>query len=145
LRTYVEERGFDSLLFAGEQIVSELVGNAVLHAGGRIHLRFATDVDGVLITVSDDSPVTPELKAFSPQATTGRGIRILHALASDYGVDARAGGKSIWARLSMTDARADEQLADVFAADLRWDDLEQPVAGAESGSPVSADERKDLA
>jgi two-component sensor histidine kinase len=82
----------DSLL-----VVSELVGNAVQHAQppmagvpGRIGLRWrVVDRHVVRTHVTHAGAANgPQLRSPSPSETTGRGLVIVNAVASDWGVSA---------------------------------------------------------
>ena len=79
-------------------LVSEVVTNAILHARTTVTLTVDVDDDVVRITVRDGSPARPQLHAFAPTSTTGRGLRLLDRLARRWGVDADpvTGGKIVW-------------------------------------------------
>jgi anti-sigma regulatory factor (Ser/Thr protein kinase) len=120
VRDYLRENGRSELAENAELLVSELVGNVVLHVGGTVAVRAHAADDEVLIEVSDDSPVPPVLRAFSSTASTGRGMRLVHSLAAEHGVRARTTGKTIWARVTVaTLARGDGDLAEAFA-EVDW-------------------------
>lgn len=83
-------------------LTSELVTNAVRYGGSRATL-VARRPGGVLrIAVEDDSPELPE-EGLSPpfSAESGRGIMLVSALASRWGVESRPGGKSVWFELDV--------------------------------------------
>lgn len=78
-------------------LVSELVTNAVVHA--RTETRVSARVqDGMIsVAVGDDDPHhAPELVARGSSAVTGRGVRMVNALASDWGVDLGETSKVVW-------------------------------------------------
>ncbi len=79
-------------------LVSEVVTNAILHARTTVTLTVDVGDDVVRITVRDGSPARPQLHAFAPTSTTGRGLRLLDRLARRWGVDADpvTGGKIVW-------------------------------------------------
>lgn len=77
-------------------LVSEVVANAVLHAGTPVTLRCLGGPDGALIEVADGSPVTPSTRSQAGEATTGRGMRLVEDLATDSGVELREDGKVVW-------------------------------------------------
>jgi anti-sigma regulatory factor (Ser/Thr protein kinase) len=80
-----------------ELMASELLTNAVLHAQGGIRLVLAVDDDVVRVEVRDESPGQPLLRCPPGDATSGRGIGIVDALASRWGVEpVPGGGKSVW-------------------------------------------------
>lgn len=88
---------------AATLVVAELASNAALH--GRVPGRdFALwlvcdDAGGcVRIEVSDTHPAHPARLMPTPQEDTGRGLVLVDALASRWGVRDRVGpGKTVWA------------------------------------------------
>lgn len=86
---------------AATLLVSELVGNVVLHARSDIEVELLDGPDGPVLVVSDDSPVLPVVRRHSREAATGRGLWLLEQYSSAHGVDlSRPGpGKSVWAVL----------------------------------------------
>lgn len=83
-------------------LTSELVTNAVRYGGSRATLE-ARKPGGVLrIAVEDDSPELPE-EGLAPKfsAESGRGIMLVDALASRWGVEKRPGGKAVWFELDL--------------------------------------------
>ncbi len=84
-------------------LVSELATNCALHAGTAFTVRLRLDDDGVRVEVADRSARLPQLRSFGPGATTGRGLQLVAALAADWGVEAAAGGKTVWVRLEGSD------------------------------------------
>jgi hypothetical protein len=54
---------------------------------------------GVHLSVRDASPARPIVRDDSPSATSGRGLRLIAALASEWGVELEADGKTVWAVL----------------------------------------------
>ena len=77
-------------------MVSELVTNVGLHARTEAFVR-VTLRDGCLrVEVSDHSAVPIQVRPHAPGAETGRGLRIVEALAEDWGVRADDGGKTVW-------------------------------------------------
>lgn len=82
-----------------ELLTTELVTNALLHAGTTMTLRAERSGAGVRLEVEDGSAVVPVRRLYSPTATTGRGTRLLDALADEWGWHATAAGKVTWARV----------------------------------------------
>lgn len=81
-------------------LTSELVTNAVLYGqselGARIELRISFTPAMVRIGVHDQSPAPPVAQSVSPDATSGRGLDLVDAVSSAWGVDATDGGKEVW-------------------------------------------------
>lgn len=82
-------------------VISELVGNAITHAAdsGELDVVWQLEGDTVTVRVSDDSTDLPQLKHVDASATNGRGLAIVAAIAQDWGVHRRRGGKQVWARV----------------------------------------------
>lgn len=87
-------------------VLSELLSNAVLHAGTPLRAVISPSASGgLLIEVYDESPlpVRPALpSAGELPAATGRGLAVVAALASDWGWSATPGnGKVVWAEVGL--------------------------------------------
>ncbi|MEO3887801.1 ATP-binding protein [Nonomuraea sp. B5E05] len=88
--------GHDDLIDDCLIIVSELVTNAVLYGGSAYALRLE-DRDGrVYGEVFDPGDGVPRPRSPGPDAPSGRGLRIVAAIADDWGVRAADGGKVVW-------------------------------------------------
>ncbi len=80
-----------------ELMASELLTNAVLHSEGEIRLLLSVDHDLIRVEVTDESFAQPLLRHPPADATSGRGIEIVDALASRWGAEEMpGGGKSVW-------------------------------------------------
>lgn len=82
-----------------ELLVSELVTNAVLHARGEVSLRVAHAPGRVRVEVAGQSGGMPMLLRRTTQATTGRGLVLVDALAAAWGVEDAGTGKAVWFEL----------------------------------------------
>ncbi|MER5193255.1 SpoIIE family protein phosphatase [Streptomyces sp. NPDC002755] len=102
-------------------VVSELVTNAVVHAGTDVELACRLEEDpehpghpggcrAVVVEVSDHHPSrAPRDGTAEPSYGTpeyGRGLRLVAALADAWGVTYRRGTKTVWARLLPTVAES---------------------------------------
>ena len=78
-------------------LVSELVTNAVIHAGSDVEIAVRLLNDAVRIEVVDTAPVTA-LQPSSPEDEdeSGRGLLLVETLASSWGVEPLESGKSVW-------------------------------------------------
>lgn len=78
-------------------VLSEVVSNAVVHAGSAPEIAVRL-LDGFLrVEVGDDSDVLPEMRAADPSAVSGRGMAIIESEATRWGVERRpGGGKTVW-------------------------------------------------
>ena len=79
-----------------ELLVSELVTNAIQHAGGEIRLRLQRDGNGLLCEVCDQTRTPPELQELSATAERGRGILLVNELSRKWGHRRTASGKIVW-------------------------------------------------
>ena len=112
-------------------IVSELVANAVLHAGGPIALRVRWVGDGrscLRLEVSDGSPSPPVERHYGTGAATGRGLSLVARLAVRWGFDLATdgSGKVVWAEVDVTDRTPAAHDGRVL---LRPDRSSAPVVG----------------
>ncbi|MFR0352533.1 SpoIIE family protein phosphatase [Streptomyces sediminimaris] len=87
-------------------VVSELVTNAVVHAGTEVtlELRLEQGAGALVVEVSDHHPsrAPRDAEAEAPYETPeyGRGLRLVATLAESWGVSFRRGTKTVWARLT---------------------------------------------
>lgn len=78
-------------------MVSELVTNAILHGRSDARVRVAAGADGVLrVEVSDDNSRHPEPVSQDHGALDGRGLLIVDALSTQWGVRDEDIGKTVW-------------------------------------------------
>lgn len=80
-------------------VANELVANAIAHAEGSICLSMEIRVDCVRVAVTDEGTELPVLRESNPTAESGRGLSIVNALATRWGVDPAGHGKSVWFEL----------------------------------------------
>ncbi|MEU4216838.1 ATPase [Actinoplanes sp. NPDC026623] len=92
-----------ALIDPASLICSELISNAVHHAGTMMQLRMSLSAAYLLIAVRDGSPVEPHLSGPVPDVTTvrGRGLHIIAATAHSWGSVPATDGKVVWASLSI--------------------------------------------
>jgi anti-sigma regulatory factor (Ser/Thr protein kinase) len=88
-------------------VATELVANVVDHAGTPCTLTVGVDGDGLLIEVRDFYPCPlPEPRPVDPYGPRGRGLLVVAAVSSRWGVTPFSDGKSVWALLSGLASRA---------------------------------------
>lgn len=132
LREALRATDRDDLLDAAEIAVSEVVTNATLHAHTRMELWVGVAEHEVCVEVLDFNPVLPEQRDYDLQATTGRGMGLVSALASACGVHSLGeGGKVVWFCVSGASGATDPE--DLLAG---WDIDEPPEL---AGAPDTAD------
>jgi anti-sigma regulatory factor (Ser/Thr protein kinase) len=118
-RDVLVEWGYERLADDVQLCVSELITNAVRHAGTELVLRLLLDAQ-LTVEVRDAAPElgAPAPKpADDPLATSGRGLHIVAAVSSDWGVTRVAGGKAVWFTLPLPDVHSAD--AHVFEIDER--------------------------
>lgn len=86
-----------------ELVVSELVGNAVRHAGTEttLELEIAYSAPSVRVSVADGSSVRPMIRELQPENETGRGMYLVQALSERWGTEHHRGGKRVWVELTV--------------------------------------------
>jgi len=97
--------GLARLVADAELGVSELIANAVRYARTEVTLTVSAG-EQVTIAVLDGEPrLSRPVPPIGEDmlAESGRGLRIVAAVADDWGVEARAGGKSVWFSLALPD------------------------------------------
>jgi anti-sigma regulatory factor (Ser/Thr protein kinase) len=81
-------------------IVTELAANAVMHARSPFWVAVREEGPTVHIRVGDRSPVAPEMRDQSSVRSSGRGLRLIAALATRWGVEFERDGKVVWVELN---------------------------------------------
>lgn len=133
-------------------LTSELVTNAVVHAGTRVRITCRLVEDGIEVIVSDGHPAgtvpEPPLGGHVPaDRTSGRGLLLPSALASAWGITYGHSAKAVWFRLRLAGAATGPGLAgggagpdgalaglDTFAAAVGRDGaLPRPATPGEPG------------
>jgi serine/threonine-protein kinase RsbW len=90
-----------------ELLAGEVLANAVVHGprGGRIWVEASREGSEVRVAVRDQSTDLPRLNHASPTALGGRGVALVDALASRWGVEQHDGdGKTVWFTLDLDPA-----------------------------------------
>jgi hypothetical protein len=78
-------------------LVSELVTNACLHAGGPQELMLNYTPERLRIEVTDASPVPPRPRPRGPAGRPGgNGLVVVERLARTWGSTRRGAGKAVW-------------------------------------------------
>lgn len=103
VRRWVAEVASDWKLAEVETLVllaSELSTNAVLHARTDYEIRLVlTDSDTIRMEVADHNSRLPSVASVPTDATSGRGLLIVQALASSWGIEHHPEGKTVWFEL----------------------------------------------
>ncbi len=112
--------GDDAMLVA-----SELVTNAVVHAGTEVRLtyRLEPETGALVIEVADHHPSRaprdgePEPPSARDAPEYGRGLRLVAALCESWGITYRPGSKTVWARLPADPEHAAGERTDPYAGE----------------------------
>lgn len=101
VREFCFSRGLSAVAHDAELLTSEVVSNAVRYSDGLLTILIVRANDSVAVTVSDNNAAVPEVPVVMPGVLTesGRGLRVLNALAGDWGIAPGRNGKTVWFRL----------------------------------------------
>jgi anti-sigma regulatory factor (Ser/Thr protein kinase) len=84
-------------------LVTELVTNAVLHAGTQIVVVVDHAPGSFKVRVCDNSDVRLVARPLEPTAATGRGLLLVQQLATTWGVNSSQRGKEVWCEIQFPD------------------------------------------
>ena len=92
---------------AVELMVSELATNCVLHTNSSFQITIQEGRDEVRVEATDQDRAEPQLQSPGPSDPHGRGLRIIDALAADWGVDLQdRRSKVVWFTVPVQDRPA---------------------------------------
>ena len=100
VRQALTDAGRADLLDDAELLTSEVVTNAVVHAGTEVGVVVHVRDSGLRVEVVDRSPHLPLLRRYTTLSGTGRGLRMLEQLVDRWGVLMSEGSKTVWFELS---------------------------------------------
>ncbi|WP_123389986.1 SpoIIE family protein phosphatase [Nocardioides aurantiacus] len=78
-------------------LITELVTNALVHTEGPARLELRRHEGAVRVMVTDSLSKVPRPRAVDSDATGGRGLLVVGALSTEWGVEPRGEGKTVWA------------------------------------------------
>ena len=87
-------------------VVTELVANAVRHAGTVFRVRLELRRSGVRVEVTDGSDWSGAASAPGPLPEHGRGLALVRAIATKHGVKVLKRGKTVWAEFKAAPDRS---------------------------------------
>ncbi|MEU6869519.1 SpoIIE family protein phosphatase [Streptomyces sp. NPDC046751] len=99
----LSEWGLEELVFTTELVLSELVTNAIRHAGGPVEVRLIR-AGQLTCEVSDPSATQPRMRRALLTDEGGRGLYLVAQLTSRWGSRYTRHGKTIWAEQPLPDA-----------------------------------------
>jgi anti-sigma regulatory factor (Ser/Thr protein kinase) len=101
LRGQLHSWGLSGLADCAVLVLSELLTNALEHAGASAHplrTRVIREGDTVRIEVHDSGGGRPQLRSAAAEDEDGRGLALVEALTRGrWGVSREGGGKTVWA------------------------------------------------
>ncbi|WP_233526458.1 ATP-binding SpoIIE family protein phosphatase [Actinomadura spongiicola] len=106
VRDRLSRWGLDDLAHPTMLLASELVTNAIQHAGGRIRLRLIRE-GGLVCEVFDSSDGRPRVRhrEDGDMKESGRGLHVVGRLAQRWGVRRTAEGKVVWCEQELPRSR----------------------------------------
>ncbi|CAN5191833.1 hypothetical protein BH24ACT1_BH24ACT1_03640 [soil metagenome] len=132
----------DALEYVVTLLVSELVANAVLHAGTELDVVLRRPEGGVRVEVHDRDHRLPTRKHYSITATTGRGLALVEELARDWGAEATPEGKFVWFEFDESEVSVGQSLMGVLGLE-KWEHLSDAAMEPAPSGNASADDEKD--
>jgi anti-sigma regulatory factor (Ser/Thr protein kinase) len=97
----LEQWGCEGATEVALLLTTELVTNAIIHARTNLAVRIAANERRLRVAVSDTSHDPPRLRAgFPGLGERGRGLPLVDALSSSWGVDWTVDGKAVWFELA---------------------------------------------
>lgn len=92
----------DPPLEATVLLTSELVTNALLHARTAMSVRVVTAPDRIRVEVEDGNSRVPRVEDPPLDATSGRGMHLVEAMAAAWGSRGTPQGKVVWFELPLS-------------------------------------------
>jgi PAS domain S-box-containing protein len=90
----------EDVVYTAQLVTTELVTNAILHAGSELEVRAWATRGRVHVRVFDREPARSLVpRQMTADAETGRGLHLVEALSAAYGVESSADGKAVWFEL----------------------------------------------
>ena len=131
-------------------VLTELVGNAVLHArplrGHEISVGWRRQAGYLELWVtdggSDSERPTPQHP--SPHEVHGRGLTVVDAISDSWGVQRDAGSATVWARIALpasADADGDARAETGYLDGVDRRRVDRRSGGGYSGRPVARPDR----
>jgi DNA-binding NarL/FixJ family response regulator len=101
VRRQVEQWHVGTVHDEASLVVTELAANAVDHARSSFHVHLVLTHAALRIEVRDRGTGTPEPQTIGRSQERGRGLHLVSALATSWGVEDARGGKVVWAELAL--------------------------------------------
>lgn len=125
-RHHVEQevlrRGAVAVVDDAALVAAELLANAAQHGRPPVAVTVSGTAQCVRIEVRDANPRPPVRPATNHSNMTGRGLALVEALATGWGVERAADGKVVWVEFAADRSTADHAAPDVDAILSAWAD-----------------------
>ena len=89
------------VVYDAQAVAVELVTNAWLHGRPPAELRLDIRDEHLIVEVSDAGHGLPSVQPLSDVATVGRGLRLVAALSTGWGIHTHPDGKTVWASVAL--------------------------------------------
>ena len=136
VRTLLEHAGRLDLIEPTVLLVSEIVTNALLHAGTEITLAATLSEAGVRVEVGDGNTHLPSRRRYAATAGTGRGLMMLESMVDDWGVHRHPDGKVVWFDVSSVGPELPDPVRLHASASPATDDRDTDPGRSEDCVPV---------
>jgi len=100
IRAALEGNNNEDTLDSAQLAVSEIVTNALVHAGTPMRLRILVAEGALRVELADGSSRLPSQRHFGATAPTGRGLLLVEELVSRWGAHRTVDGKIVWFEIS---------------------------------------------
>jgi PAS domain S-box-containing protein len=108
LRDALSGVGAPEAVEAAQVAISEIVTNALVHAGTHMRLRVLLTGEALRVELMDGSPHLPHQLDYSDNATTGRGLRVVDEMVDRWGAYPLGDGKVVWFEISETPSEGEQ-------------------------------------
>lgn len=98
VRKYVRE-SLDTMCVHSDEAVflaNELATNAIVHSDGEFVVEVSISDQNCRIGVIDHAHERPRVKDVDFESPSGRGLALVEALSTSWGIEERADGKAVW-------------------------------------------------
>lgn len=99
VRSKLEDWGCEGLVDSALLLTSELITNSLLHAQSSTHLHLSFSSGVLRVEVADRGGGNLALQVQDVNATSGRGLFLVEALARAWGTSASRDGRTVWFEL----------------------------------------------
>lgn len=108
LNQFLADRTESGRVHVAALLVTEVVANAVKHGGAPIRVDARIDAGRLRVAVHDPAPGEPVPLHAGPEATSGRGLDLVSALADSWGVEPSSAGfgKAVWFEMTLSTVAA---------------------------------------